>query len=122
MTLSRLSHRRPYLARVIPLKGGPLPSRKSGVFIAVFITDSESQPHVSDQLLQSLYGLTRAEIRFTKMLLRGLSIDEAIERLRVSRNTAKTHLSAIFQKTGTRRQSELIRLLLISTAILADPG
>jgi hypothetical protein len=34
----------------------------------------------------------------------------------ISATTAKTHLSSIFEKTGTHRQAELIRLLLDAAA------
>ena len=34
------------------------------------------------------------------------------ERLEMKITTARTHLAAIFDKTGTRRQAELVRLLV----------
>jgi len=36
--------------------------------------------------------------------------------LGISATTAKTHLSSIFEKTGTHRQAELIRLLFDAAA------
>ena len=37
---------------------------------------------------------------------------------RIRRNTARAHLRAIFSKTGVRRQTELVRILLNSVAPL----
>ncbi len=46
------------------------------------------------------------------MLLEGgATLAEASDRLRIARATASNHLRAVFRKTGTNRQSELIRLL-----------
>jgi DNA-binding CsgD family transcriptional regulator len=44
--------------------------------------------------------------------LKGDGIAAAARRRGISAATAKTNLSSIFEKTGTHRQAELIRLLL----------
>jgi len=58
----------------------------------------------------ALYGLTPAESRLVAMLLACGGLDRAAEVLGISRNTAKTQMAAIFRKTGTSRQGEVIRL------------
>jgi len=41
----------------------------------------------------------------------------------ITLNTAKTHLKQIFAKTGSRRQSDLIRLILADPVLrLGDAG
>jgi DNA-binding CsgD family transcriptional regulator len=45
-------------------------------------------------------------------------VESAAELLGVSRSTARTHLKRIFSKTGVGRQTELIRLVINSTAPL----
>ena len=42
------------------------------------------------------------------------------EGLAVSRNTVRSQLQAVFAKTGTNRQGDLVRLLLSSAATLAQ--
>ncbi|MGH8464109.1 MAG: helix-turn-helix transcriptional regulator, partial [Pseudomonas sp.] len=37
------------------------------------------------------------------------------------RNTARAHLRSIFSKTGVRRQTELVRIMLNSVVALAQP-
>ena len=39
----------------------------------------------------------------------GLSVKEAADMLAIGENTAKTHLQHIYSKTGTSKQTELIR-------------
>ena len=45
----------------------------------------------------------------------GLSVKEAAEVVGISENQAKTHLQHIHSKTGTSKQTELIRLFMSST-------
>ncbi|MFB3078283.1 MAG: helix-turn-helix transcriptional regulator [Lysobacterales bacterium] len=63
-----------------------------------------------------LFGLTRAEARLAMQLANGATLDEAAEKLHISRNTVKSHLSSVFSKTGVTRQTKLIQLILRSVA------
>lgn len=65
-----------------------------------------------DEHLRGLYGLTAAEIRLVHRLLEGHSLSSAAEALDITRNTAHSQLTSVFQKTATHRQSDLIALLL----------
>jgi DNA-binding CsgD family transcriptional regulator len=58
------------------------------------------------------YGLTPAETRVAGELLVGDGIPGLATRLAISEATARTHRTRIFQKTGARRQAELVRLIL----------
>lgn len=62
--------------------------------------------------LESQWGFTHAEGQLAHWLIQGLSLDEAAERIGVSKNTVRSQLRALFDKTETRRQAELVRLLL----------
>jgi DNA-binding CsgD family transcriptional regulator len=64
------------------------------------------------QLLQSIYALTTAEARLAWLLAEGLSLAEIAGSLRVSRNTLKAQLQAVYSKTGVARQAQLVRLVL----------
>jgi len=87
--------------------------------VVVIIRDVEQKSQASQTVLQRLYGLTPAESTLALKLLGGMTVDEASEQLRVSRNTARCQLRAIFAKTGVTRQTELVRLLLSGVAPLA---
>jgi len=58
------------------------------------------------------YGLTPAETRVAAELAVGDGIAGAAQRLQISEATARTHRIRVFQKTGARRQAELVRLIL----------
>lgn len=57
------------------------------------------------------YGLTACEARMLDMLFDGCSVPQAARRLGVARSTARTHLQRLFDKTGARRQGDLLRLI-----------
>lgn len=78
----------------------------------IVFQDLDRDTEISEETLKQLFALTAAEARLARLLAKGLSIDEAAERLSVSRNTLRTHLAALFQKTGTFRQAELVRTLV----------
>lgn len=63
-------------------------------------------------LLHTLFGLTPAETRLVHhMLKHDTPLPALAEQLQVSVSTLRTQLRSIFDKTHTRRQSELIRLM-----------
>lgn len=62
--------------------------------------------------LRAGLGLTRMETALALEVLDGQGLKVAARRLGISPTTARTHLTAVFDKTGTRRQAELVRMLL----------
>jgi DNA-binding CsgD family transcriptional regulator/PAS domain-containing protein len=62
-------------------------------------------------LLTSLFDLTAAEARLVDQLRLGQSLKEAADALGVAHSTTRTQLAAIFSKTQTSRQSELVGLV-----------
>ena len=79
---------------------------------AVFIHDSRQTGKLPADVLKSIYGLTRSEIRLAEAILHGLSPAEAASKFGVSVNTTRTQLRSLFAKTDTQRQPELVRLLM----------
>lgn len=118
MRLARRSGHRDYV-----LVACPMPQR-GGLFnhvtptTCLLITDPEAAPMRTTALLQQAYGLTAAEARFAEQLAMGNSPEQAGTALDISLSTARTHLAAIFRKTETSRQTELLRLLLALPAPL----
>jgi DNA-binding CsgD family transcriptional regulator len=106
------------LIRQYPRDGARLEYRMRPAAI-VYIRDPETgTPQPSYALVRRLFGLTRVETQLALLLAEGLTLEEASERMNVRRNTARTHLRGIFVKTGVRRQTLLVRLLLNSVATL----
>lgn len=90
--------------------------------VAIFMRDAFHDPQVSQPVLQSLFSLTRSEARLAMLLISGLTLDQAVQEASVSRNTLRTHLQSLFRKTGTTRQSDLLRALLGSVASIGLPA
>ena len=78
----------------------------------VFITDPDRATVPDAVQLQRQFHLTPAEARFTLEILKGDGIGAAAERLGILPGTARTHLHRVLAKTGTRRQADLVRLIL----------
>ena len=87
--------------------------------VAVFVRDTTGRPDPSVKLAQQLFELTPAETSLAIQQANGLSFDEAAQALSIRLNTARAHLRSIFSKTGVRRQTELVRIMLNSVAALS---
>ncbi len=118
MTVPRPSLQRPFQILVIPLRSRTSVFWPETASAAIFVSDPESQLQPSDKVLSRLFGLTQAEARIARVLMEGKSLEQAAEGLHLSRNTVRSQLRSIFDKTATRRQGELIRLLWSSPAQL----
>lgn len=109
---ARPSGRRPYVVHVLPgdrvATATPRPDRA-----LIVIVDPERHPEPPAALLRHLYGLTNNEARVALMVTRAEGLQPIADELSVSMTTVKTHLRHVFDKTGTRRQAELVRLLLM---------
>lgn len=66
--------------------------------------------------LARIFGLTCAEARVLAHLAEDRTPNEIGTALGVSVTTVRTHLQSLFQKTGARRQPELIRLALMASS------
>jgi DNA-binding CsgD family transcriptional regulator len=78
----------------------------------VTVSDPDVTRRRREVNLRRRFGLTVAEAGLAMEILKGDGRTAAAARRGISDATAKTHLSNIFEKTGTHRQAELIRLLL----------
>src|SRR5690606_12680845 len=61
--------------------------------------------------LKLAFGLSAAETRLCELLANGRSLAEAADALRLSEGTVRQRAKAVFQKTGTHRQGQLIALV-----------
>jgi DNA-binding CsgD family transcriptional regulator len=109
MLISRLG-RKPLSLLAAPLRAESMlvPARAVAI---VLIRDREMKTTMPAEALAMLYDLTPAEARLALTLLDGNSLAEAADQHKIAEQTARTQLKKIFQKTSTRRQGELIRLL-----------
>jgi DNA-binding CsgD family transcriptional regulator len=61
-------------------------------------------------------SLTPAETRLAIALFKGQSVEAYAKEVGISINTARWYVKQIYAKTGVKRQTDLIRLLLKTTA------
>jgi len=109
--IKRKSGKRSYQAFVSRYHNKSNESLSRAAF-AIFIYDPEKVAILPQQHLASLYGLSPREAEMAYQLVSNDSLKESAESMFISPNTARVHLRHIFEKTETRSQSELMRLLL----------
>lgn len=122
LRVARHGHTRAYELLLCPVLEHQPDLCTRGARTLVFIFDPSSPPVLSAELLFESYGLTRAEARVVQLLAAGESPPDIAQRLRVGRETVKSHLSAAYAKTGTRGQSELLATVLTGVASMPPPS
>ncbi len=100
----------PVVLRVLPLRGA-LSEVLQGARAILIAADLARTARPDPGLLRALYALTPAETNLALALAETLDLALAAARLGITHGTARNHLKAIFAKTETRRQSELIAIL-----------
>jgi len=85
--------------------------------LVVTFLDLNQRVLVDQELLRSAYDLTASEARVCSLLANGESVENVSEKLRISPNTARTHIKRIFSKTGATRQAALVKLILSTAAL-----
>lgn len=85
----------------------------------LFMSGRTGPAPVIQERLRRLYGLTATESEVTAQIVQGRTVKEAALALDVAESTVRTHVRAIFGKTGTRRLPDLVRLVLSGPATLA---
>src|SRR5215470_12349106 len=113
LALERPSLKRPLQVLISPLcadLGWASLARQSPA-VLVLVIDPERAPEMSEQQLRTLYNLTHAEARVARAVAKGGGLVTVAAALGMLPSTARTHLHHVFEKTGTQRQAELVRLL-----------
>jgi DNA-binding CsgD family transcriptional regulator len=118
MRLMRPSGKRPYAVLVSPVSRSYPALSTLRPAVCVVLTDSDAHHPLPTSRLQAIFGLTEAEARMAALLAAGEDLRSAATKLGITYGTARVRLAEIFQKTETRRQSELIKVLLAILALL----
>jgi hypothetical protein len=116
LAIRRLSEKRPYEVLVAPI--APRAQALTFCFLAtapaaiVLVTDPDASPAPATIILQRLYNLTPALARLAAALAAGKTVSEYAEAAHVTQGTARQQLKKLFVRTQTRRQAELVGMLL----------
>lgn len=102
-----------FIAHVLPLTAGV--RRQAGKYhsaaAALFVRQAEIDLPSAINAAAHLYGFTPAEERVLRAVIEVGGVDPVAAMLGTSRSTVKTHLEHLFEKTGTGRQAELVKLI-----------
>lgn len=113
------------VASAMRIAGGEAPMRLlisplSGELSVIFVNHPDNPPFARSEHLQHLFGLTRSEARLVELLVDGGTVRSAGQDLGLTNESARQYLKSVFAKTGTHRQSDLVRAVLASPAWLGQ--
>jgi DNA-binding CsgD family transcriptional regulator len=111
LLITRKPPLRPLQVVVSPFCPGSLLNEPQATALIQF-SDPYSVPRSRAAVLRDLYALTPAEARLADLLLQGLDVNQVAEQMRTTLATTRFQLKRVLAKTATRRQSELMRLML----------
>lgn len=94
-----------HVIRVLPLRASA--RRAAAVFVDRATFEAPSCPDI----IRRAYRLTPTELRILFAIVDVGGVPQVAAALRVANSTVKTHLSRLFQKTGTSRQADLVKLV-----------
>jgi DNA-binding CsgD family transcriptional regulator len=100
----------PVLIRILPIEAAAR-SPFLGARALLTLVDLSARKRPPSQLLATSFGLTAAEAEIAALIGAGETIATAADRLGVTAHTARNQLKAVFSKTDTHRQAELVALL-----------
>ena len=102
-----------YVAHVLPLTSGT--RRRASISYSavatVFVQKATLELRSPPEVIAREFRLTPAELRVLFAIVEFAAAPEVGEVLGISEATVKTHLRHLFEKTGTRRQAELVKLV-----------
>ena len=78
---------------------------------ALFVREASVDVPAAINAASQLYGLTPTEEKVLRGVIEVGGIAPVASMLGTAKSTVKTHLENVFKKTGTSRQSELVKLI-----------
>lgn len=100
----------PMVLHLIPVRRAATDIFNAAALLLVITTVATPRPP-SPELLAGLFDLTPAEARVARGLAGGLAIEDVALQHGISAQTVRNQLRAVFAKTGTSRQSQLLSLI-----------
>ena len=101
----------PYVIHVLPLTSGRRARASYAATAALFVHRADPIQPTPIETVAAHFRLTPAELRVLVGIVEVGGVPEVAPVLGVSETTVKTHLRHLFEKTGTSRQAELVRLI-----------
>ena len=102
----------PYVVHAYPVPSPDLLAGRASVAVAVRILDPDAVQDSGLAEAAAMLGLSAQETQVAVRLAAGADVVEISAALGLKSNTVRTYLAAIYRKTGTGRQGELVARLL----------
>jgi DNA-binding CsgD family transcriptional regulator len=80
-------------------------------FVLISIPCAQRVVTTDQSRMRRTFGLSPVQARLTSALMSGQTLKQSALQLGIAESTARQYLKVIFSKTGTRRQSELVRVI-----------
>lgn len=100
----------PIVAHVLPMFCGERARHVPRGAAVVFLAAADDDAHDPADMLAPVFDLTPAETRVLRQILRNADIPNVARSLDVAESTVRTHVRALFEKTGVNRVSDLVGL------------
>ncbi len=103
---------KPYQMIALPLvcpNGTACPPQQT--LSLIILGDPQANTSLSIEAMQALFGFTLAEARVTTGICQGRTPEEVSRDIGVSINTVRSQLRHVLEKTGSCRQTELLRIV-----------
>lgn len=111
-----------YIAHALPLTSGA--RRRAGVAnaaaAALFVRKATLAVPSASQAIGSAFKLTPTELRVLLAIVEVGGVPEVAAAFGIADTTVRTHVSRLFEKTGTARQADLVKLVAGYATPLAD--
>jgi DNA-binding CsgD family transcriptional regulator len=101
----------PVIVRIWSFEGPSHPSEQKTCAVLT-LNALGPRPGPPPAILAKTFRLTPSEARLACVIARGVPPHIAARELKIARETARNQLKAVFAKTNTHRQSELVALLM----------
>ncbi len=101
-----------YVAHVLPLSSG---TRRGGgmgyaAAAALFVQKAALATRSPPEAIAKTYGLTAMEVRVLLAIVEVGGAPQVAKTLGIGEGTVKTHLKRLYEKTGARRQADLVKI------------
>ena len=111
-----------YIAHALPLTSGA--RRRAGVVstvaAALFVRKATLAAPSTPQAIGSAFKLTPTELRVLMAIVEVGGVPEVATAFGIADTTVRTHVTRLFEKTGTSRQADLVKLVAGYATPLAD--
>jgi DNA-binding CsgD family transcriptional regulator/PAS domain-containing protein len=102
-----------YVAHVLPMTEGKrrLAGKAYAAVVALFVHKAALNMPSPPETIAKTFRLTPTELRVLLAVVEVGGVPDVAEALGVAETTVKTHLGRLYEKTGTRRQADLVKLV-----------